>query len=59
MVVVGLPYAFSGQMGINEITGCSPYGASVKKPRQNSWAFSCLLEWVFPKNGKWDLLLDN
>lgn len=28
MVVVGLPYAFAGQMGIDEITGGSPYGAS-------------------------------
>lgn len=28
MVIVGLPYAFAGQMGITEITGCSPYGAS-------------------------------
>jgi NAD(P)H dehydrogenase (quinone) len=28
MVVVGLPYTFGGQMGIGEITGCSPYGAS-------------------------------
>lgn len=28
MVVVGLPYAFTGQMGVSEITGCSPYGAS-------------------------------
>jgi NAD(P)H dehydrogenase (quinone) len=28
MVVVGLPYSFAGQMGISEITGCSPYGAS-------------------------------
>lgn len=28
MVVVGLPYAFAGQMGVAEITGCSPYGAS-------------------------------
>mgnify|MGYP001026403802 CR=1 FL=1 len=28
MIVVGLPYAFSGQMGVTEITGCSPYGAS-------------------------------
>ncbi len=28
MVVVGLPYAFEGQMRIDEITGCSPYGAS-------------------------------
>ena len=28
MVVVGLPYTFAGQMGMGEITGCSPYGAS-------------------------------
>jgi NAD(P)H dehydrogenase (quinone) len=28
MVVVGLPYSFAGQMGVGEITGCSPYGAS-------------------------------
>jgi NAD(P)H dehydrogenase (quinone) len=28
MVVVGLPYAFAGQMRIDEITGGSPYGAS-------------------------------
>lgn len=28
MVVVGLPYTFAGQMGVTEITGCSPYGAS-------------------------------
>lgn len=28
MVIVGLPYSFAGQMGITEITGCSPYGAS-------------------------------
>jgi NAD(P)H dehydrogenase (quinone) len=28
MVVVGLPYAFAGQMGVTELTGCSPYGAS-------------------------------
>jgi len=27
-VLVGLPYAFQGQMGIDEITGGSPYGAS-------------------------------
>jgi NAD(P)H dehydrogenase (quinone) len=27
-VIVGLPYAFQGQMGIDEITGGSPYGAS-------------------------------
>jgi len=28
MVIVGLPYAFQGQMRIDEITGGSPYGAS-------------------------------
>ncbi|MBN2419670.1 MAG: NAD(P)H:quinone oxidoreductase, partial [Deltaproteobacteria bacterium] len=28
MIVVGLPYTFQGQMITNEITGCSPYGAS-------------------------------
>jgi NAD(P)H dehydrogenase (quinone) len=28
MIVVGLPYAFQGQTRIDEITGCSPYGAS-------------------------------
>jgi NAD(P)H dehydrogenase (quinone) len=28
MVIVGLPYAFAGQMRIDEITGGSPYGAS-------------------------------
>jgi NAD(P)H dehydrogenase (quinone) len=27
-VIVGLPYAFQGQMRIDEITGGSPYGAS-------------------------------
>jgi len=28
MVVVGLPYAFQGQMRIDEVSGGSPYGAS-------------------------------
>ncbi len=28
MVVVGLPYAFQGQMRLDEITGGSPYGAT-------------------------------
>jgi NAD(P)H dehydrogenase (quinone) len=28
MVVVGLPYAFQGQTGVDEIKGGSPYGAS-------------------------------
>jgi NAD(P)H dehydrogenase (quinone) len=27
-VIVGLPYAFQGQMGIDEVKGNSPYGAS-------------------------------
>ena len=27
-VIVGLPYTFQGQMGIDEITGGSPYGAT-------------------------------
>ena len=28
MVVVGLPYAFQGQMGVEQVKGGSPYGAS-------------------------------
>jgi NAD(P)H dehydrogenase (quinone) len=28
MVIVGLPYSFQGQMGVGEVTGGSPYGAS-------------------------------
>jgi NAD(P)H dehydrogenase (quinone) len=28
MVIVGLPYSFKGQMILDEVTGCSPYGAS-------------------------------
>jgi NAD(P)H dehydrogenase (quinone) len=28
MIVVGLPYTFQGQMRLDEITGCSPYGAT-------------------------------
>jgi NAD(P)H dehydrogenase (quinone) len=28
MIIVGLPYTFEGQMVTDEITGCSPYGAS-------------------------------
>jgi len=28
MVIVGLPYSFIGQMGVDEIVGGSPYGAS-------------------------------
>jgi NAD(P)H dehydrogenase (quinone) len=28
MIIAGLPYAFQGQMGVEEVKGCSPYGAS-------------------------------
>ena len=28
LVIVGLPYAYQGQMGVDEIRGGSPYGAS-------------------------------
>lgn len=28
MIIAGLPYAFAGQMGVEEVKGCSPYGAS-------------------------------
>ena len=28
MVIVGLPYAYQGQMGVEEVKGGSPYGAS-------------------------------
>ncbi|NLW32659.1 MAG: NAD(P)H:quinone oxidoreductase [Fibrobacter sp.] len=28
MIVVGLPYSFTGQSRMDEITGCSPYGTS-------------------------------
>jgi len=28
MVIVGLPYSFQGQMGVQDVTGGSPYGAS-------------------------------
>ncbi len=28
MVIVGLPYSFQGQMTLDEISGCSPYGAT-------------------------------
>ncbi len=28
MVVVGLPYSFAGQMGVDEVKGGSPYGAT-------------------------------
>jgi len=45
MVIVGLPYAFQGQMVMDQITGCSPYGASTvagadgaRLPSQNELA---------------------
>lgn len=45
MVIVGLPYSFAGQMGVKEITGCSPYGASTiadgdgsRQPSENELA---------------------
>lgn len=45
MVIVGLPYSFQGQMIMEEITGCSPYGASTiggrdgsRSPSQNELA---------------------
>ncbi|MDD3591262.1 MAG: NAD(P)H:quinone oxidoreductase [Sulfurovum sp.] len=28
MIIAGLPYTFKGQMTMDEISGCSPYGAS-------------------------------
>ena len=28
LIIVGLPYAYQGQMGVDEIRGGSPYGAS-------------------------------
>jgi NAD(P)H dehydrogenase (quinone) len=28
MVAVGLPYSFQGQMGVSEVMGNTPYGAS-------------------------------
>ncbi|SHE43033.1 NAD(P)H dehydrogenase (quinone) [Desulfacinum infernum DSM 9756] len=34
MVVVGLPYTFAGQMTDEEVSGCSPYGASTVAGRE-------------------------
>lgn len=28
MAIVGLPYSFQGQMRLDEVTGCAPYGAT-------------------------------
>ncbi|HKH80738.1 MAG TPA: NAD(P)H:quinone oxidoreductase [Methylovirgula sp.] len=45
MIIVGLPYSFQGQLRLDEITGCSPYGATTiaagdgsRKPSQNELA---------------------
>ncbi len=45
MMIVGLPYLLQGQMGVTEITGCSPYGAFTitgsdgsRQPSQNELA---------------------
>jgi len=45
MVIVGLPYAFQGQMNMDEITGGSPYGATTmskgdgsRQPTENELA---------------------
>jgi len=42
MVLVGLPYSFQGQMRLDEVTGCAPYGATTiaggdgsRQPSQN------------------------
>ena len=45
MVIVGLPYSYQGQMGVKEIVGGSPYGASTiadgdgsRQPSENDLA---------------------
>jgi NAD(P)H dehydrogenase (quinone) len=45
MVIVGLPYSFQGQMGVGEVTGGSPYGATTiagadgaRQPSENELA---------------------
>ena len=45
MVIVGLPYSFQGQMGVKEVMGGSPYGASTisdgdgsRQPSENELA---------------------
>jgi NAD(P)H dehydrogenase (quinone) len=38
MILVGLPYLFAGQSRVDEITGCSPYGAStIAGPDGSRW----------------------
>ena len=45
LVIVGLPYSFQGQMGVGEVTGGSPYGATTisagdgsRQPSENELA---------------------
>jgi NAD(P)H dehydrogenase (quinone) len=45
MLIAGLPYTFEGQMRMDEISGCSPYGASTiagadgqRRPSENELA---------------------
>lgn len=45
LVIVGLPYSYQGQMGVKEIVGGSPYGASTiadgdgsRQPSENDLA---------------------
>lgn len=45
MIIAGLPYSFDGQMEIDRISGCSPYGASTiagpdgsRSPNENEMA---------------------
>lgn len=44
MILVGLPYTFKGLMGVEEISGCSPFGASTiagdgsRQPSENELA---------------------
>lgn len=45
MVIVGLPYSWQGQTRTDEITGCSPYGASTIAGSQGErWASANELE---------------
>jgi NAD(P)H dehydrogenase (quinone) len=38
MIIAGLPYSFDGQQRIDEVTGCSPYGAStIAGPDGQRW----------------------
>ena len=41
MVVVGLPYSFQGQMGVDQIRGGSPYGASTTAAGDGSRRHHC------------------